>query len=79
MDAAFRAGRADIVPTPAGQIAGMIKDLKSAKQVIEEMAEGAEREGVLAGLRQVVDGLRGPTPSERVARILAAVLQKEAA
>ena len=51
MDAAFRAERADIVPTPAGQILGMIKDLKSAKQVIEEMAEGAER--VLEELSQL--------------------------
>jgi len=43
MDAAFQAQRADIVPTPAGQILGMIRDMKSAKDVIEEMAEGAEK------------------------------------
>ncbi|MEE8471216.1 MAG: nitronate monooxygenase family protein, partial [Dehalococcoidia bacterium] len=43
MDAAFQEQRADIVPTPAGQILGMISEIKSAKQVIEEMAEGAEK------------------------------------
>jgi NAD(P)H-dependent flavin oxidoreductase YrpB (nitropropane dioxygenase family) len=48
MDPAFRDSRADIVPTPAGQIIGMIKESKSAKQVIEEMVEGAGK--VLARL-----------------------------
>jgi len=41
MDPAFRDERADVIPTPAGQITGMIKEAKSAKQVIEEMAAGA--------------------------------------
>jgi NAD(P)H-dependent flavin oxidoreductase YrpB (nitropropane dioxygenase family) len=48
MDGAFRDERADIIPTPAGQIIGMINESKSAKQVIEDMVEGAEK--VLAEL-----------------------------
>ena len=41
LDAAFEAKLADIVPAPAGQIAGMIKELKPAKQVVEDMVKGA--------------------------------------
>jgi len=43
MDKAFREERADIIPTPAGQILGMIKEPKSARQVIEDMVTGAEK------------------------------------
>ena len=56
MDAAFAGERADIIPTPAGQILGMIKEVKSAKQVIEEMVEGAER--VLGELSQLMPANR---------------------
>ena len=48
LDGAYEANMADIVPAPAGQITGMIKELKSAKQVVEDMVEGAKR--ILAGL-----------------------------
>ena len=41
LDGAFEAKMADIVPAPAGQIAGMIKELKPAGQVVEEMVQGA--------------------------------------
>ena len=37
LDGAYEAQMADIVPAPAGQIVGMIKELKPAKQVVEEM------------------------------------------
>jgi len=40
MDVTFRDQRADIVPTPAGQILGMVKEIKSAKQVMEEIVWG---------------------------------------
>jgi len=43
LDGAYDARMADIVPAPAGQIAGMIKELKPAKQVVEEMVEEAIR------------------------------------
>jgi NAD(P)H-dependent flavin oxidoreductase YrpB (nitropropane dioxygenase family) len=62
MDGAFRDGRADSIPTPAGQIPGMIKDSKSARQVIEEMADGARK--VLAGLSRT--GIRSE-PQKREA------------
>lgn len=51
LDGAFKDSRADIVPTPAGQILGMIKESKTAKQVIEDMVEGAEK--VLAELAKL--------------------------
>jgi nitronate monooxygenase len=41
MDGAFKDRRADIIPTPAGQILGMVKGSKSARQVIENMMESA--------------------------------------
>jgi NAD(P)H-dependent flavin oxidoreductase YrpB (nitropropane dioxygenase family) len=41
LDAAWEAKMADIVPAPAGQIAGMLNELKPAKQVVEEMVRGA--------------------------------------
>ncbi len=41
LDGAYEANMADIVPAPAGQIVGMIKELKPAKQVIQEMVAGA--------------------------------------
>ena len=41
LDGAYEANMADIVPAPAGQIAGMIKELKPAKQVVEDMVAGA--------------------------------------
>jgi NAD(P)H-dependent flavin oxidoreductase YrpB (nitropropane dioxygenase family) len=43
LDGAYEAKMADIVPAPAGQIVGMIKELKPAGQVVEEMVQGAER------------------------------------
>ncbi len=43
------------------------------------LADSAERRRVLAGLAEVAAGLSGPRPSERVAGILAARLQPEAA
>ncbi len=41
LDGAYEAKMADIVPAPAGQIVGMTKELKPAKQLVEEMAQGA--------------------------------------
>jgi NAD(P)H-dependent flavin oxidoreductase YrpB (nitropropane dioxygenase family) len=41
LDGAYEANMADIVPAPAGQIVGMIKELKPAKQVVEEIVAGA--------------------------------------
>jgi NAD(P)H-dependent flavin oxidoreductase YrpB (nitropropane dioxygenase family) len=41
LDAAWEAKIADIVPAPAGQICGLIKQLKPAGQVVEEMVQGA--------------------------------------
>jgi len=41
LDAAYEARTADIVPAPAGQICGMIQQLKPARQVVEEMVQGA--------------------------------------
>jgi NAD(P)H-dependent flavin oxidoreductase YrpB (nitropropane dioxygenase family) len=41
LDGAYEAKMADIVPAPAGQIVGMIKELKPAKQVVEDMVAGA--------------------------------------
>jgi nitronate monooxygenase len=43
LDGAYEAKMADIVPAPAGQIVGMIKELKPAKQVVEEMVAGARK------------------------------------
>jgi len=43
MEGAREAGIKDIRLVPTGQIAGMIKELKSAKQIIDEMVEGATR------------------------------------
>jgi len=41
LDGAYDAKMADIVPAPAGQITGMIKEIKPAKQVVEDMVRGA--------------------------------------
>lgn len=41
LDGAYEAHMADIVPAPAGQTVGLIKELKPAKQVMEEMVSGA--------------------------------------
>lgn len=41
MDSAYEARLADIVPAPAGQVCGMIRQLKPARQVVEEMVQGA--------------------------------------
>lgn len=41
LDGAYEAKMADIVPAPAGQIVGMIRELKPARQVVEEMVQGA--------------------------------------
>ncbi len=63
MDGAFRDERADIIPTPAGQILGMIKEQKPAKQVIEEMVGGAQK--VLAGLANI--GIPSEPPMKKEA------------
>ncbi len=39
--AAFDAGRVDVMSMPAGQVIGMIKELKSARDIIEDMIKGA--------------------------------------
>jgi NAD(P)H-dependent flavin oxidoreductase YrpB (nitropropane dioxygenase family) len=44
------------VPAPAGQIVGMIKELKPAKQVVEDM---------VAGALQVLDRLPSTKPAPR--------------
>jgi nitronate monooxygenase len=54
LDGAYEAKMADIVPAPAGQIAGMIKELKPAKQVVEDM---------VAGALQVLDKLPSAKPA----------------
>ncbi|MCK9363603.1 MAG: nitronate monooxygenase [Syntrophales bacterium] len=41
--ASFDAGRVDVMTMPAGQIIGMIKELKTAKEVLEEMVQGASK------------------------------------
>jgi len=41
IDSAYEMRLADVVPAPAGQLVGMIKELKPAKQVVEEMVAGA--------------------------------------
>jgi NAD(P)H-dependent flavin oxidoreductase YrpB (nitropropane dioxygenase family) len=43
MEGAREAGIKDILLWPTGQIAGMIKELKSAKQIVDEMVDGAVR------------------------------------
>jgi nitronate monooxygenase len=56
LDGAYEAKMADIVPAPAGQIVGMIKELKPAKQVVEEM---------VARALQVLDKLPSAKPAPR--------------
>jgi len=56
LDGAYEAKMADIVPAPAGQIVGMIKELKSAKQVVEDM---------VAGALQVLEKLPSAKPAPR--------------
>jgi hypothetical protein len=41
MEGAREANIKDILLWPTGQIAGMIKELKSAKQILDEMVDGA--------------------------------------
>ena len=41
LDGAYEADMADIVPAPAGQIVGMSKERKPAKQLVEEMVQSA--------------------------------------
>lgn len=41
--AAFDAGRVDVMSLPAGQVIGMIKEIKNAKDIIEEMVQGARQ------------------------------------
>jgi len=41
--AAAESGMTEYVTTPAGQICGMVKEMKSAKQVVEEMVDEATR------------------------------------
>jgi NAD(P)H-dependent flavin oxidoreductase YrpB (nitropropane dioxygenase family) len=56
LDGAYEAKMADIVPAPAGQIVGMINELKSAKQVVEDM---------VAGALQVLEKLPSAKPAPR--------------
>jgi NAD(P)H-dependent flavin oxidoreductase YrpB (nitropropane dioxygenase family) len=63
MDSASRDERADVMPTPAGQIAGMIREAKPARQVIEEMTDGARR--VLAELADI--GIQSESPLKKEA------------
>lgn len=55
LDAAEEAGRRDLLMNAAGQIAGMITELRSAKDVLDDMVSGA------------VDRLAGGLPKEVVA------------
>jgi len=41
LDGAYEANMMDIVPAPAGQVVGMTREIKPAKQVVEEMVKGA--------------------------------------
>ncbi len=41
LDGAYEADMADIVPAPAGQVVGMTRERRPAKQVVEEMVAGA--------------------------------------
>jgi len=43
MEAEMESGMTEYVLTPAGQISGMVKEMKSAKQVVEEMVDEAIR------------------------------------
>jgi len=43
MEAEMESGMTEYVLTPAGQICGMVKEMKSAKQVVEEMVDEAIR------------------------------------
>jgi nitronate monooxygenase len=56
LDGAYEAKMADIVPAPAGQIVGMIKELKPAAQVVEE---------IVAGALKVLDKLPSARPASR--------------
>lgn len=56
LDGAYEAKMADIVPAPAGQIVGMIRELKPAAQVVEEMVKGAMK---------VLDKLPSSRPAAR--------------
>jgi hypothetical protein len=42
-EAAARAGRWDLRSNPSGQIAGMVKERKPARQIMEELVEGTAR------------------------------------
>ncbi len=55
LDGAYEAKMADIVPAPAGQIVGMIKELKPARRLVEEM---------VAGALQVLDRLPSTRPAK---------------
>ena len=67
LDGAYEAKMADIVPAPAGQIVGMIKELKPAKQVVEDM---------VAGALEVLEKLPSAKPAPR-RRKLSAQTKKE--
>lgn len=43
LDAARQAGRLDLVSSPCGQVAGMLRGRKPAARIVQEMAEGACR------------------------------------
>jgi NAD(P)H-dependent flavin oxidoreductase YrpB (nitropropane dioxygenase family) len=41
LDAARKAGRLELVSSPCGQVAGMLRGRKPAARIVQEMAEGA--------------------------------------
>jgi nitronate monooxygenase len=43
LHAARRAGRLDLVSNPAGQVAGMLREVRPAAEILRELVEGAER------------------------------------
>jgi NAD(P)H-dependent flavin oxidoreductase YrpB (nitropropane dioxygenase family) len=41
LHAARQAGRLDLVSNPAGQVAGMLRDVRPAASIVEELVSGA--------------------------------------
>ncbi|MDP6228620.1 MAG: hypothetical protein QF714_13100, partial [Dehalococcoidia bacterium] len=41
VEAASKAGRHDLINSPAGQIGGMLKDPKPAARIMDELVQGA--------------------------------------
>jgi NAD(P)H-dependent flavin oxidoreductase YrpB (nitropropane dioxygenase family) len=48
--AAKRSGRGDLIYQPAGQIVGMVKEIRPAAEVLEDMVRGAA--DVITGLQR---------------------------